>query len=163
MGMRFCEKEMQYIVGTMPVFSYADDPMSPSYTLVQKLRQVIVEHAMMNAGGERRGEGDTVVEKICKFEDELRLLLPAALVNARVGFDRGVASLPNRIRECRSFPIYEFVREELGTHLLAGTLLNNTSPGQDCEAVFDALCDGRILQPLLKCFQGWPHIANLSP
>ncbi|MCO5612285.1 hypothetical protein L7F22_066550 [Adiantum nelumboides] len=159
---RVCEKEMQYIVANMPVFSYADDPMSPSYTLVQKLRQVLVEQALMNAGVERKEE-ETLVEKIGRFEDELRLLLPPALVNARVAFDRGLAGLPNRIMDCRSYPIYEFVREELGTHLLAGTLLNNKSPGQDCEAVYEALCNGRILEPLLKCFQGWPHMANLSP
>ncbi|KAH7436705.1 hypothetical protein KP509_05G032100 [Ceratopteris richardii] len=157
---RACEKQMHYIVANMPIFTYADDPMSPSYSLVQKLRQVMVEHAMMSAGVEIRGE-ETMVEKICRFEDELGLLLPPALVNARVAFDRGMTQLPNRIRECRSYPLYEFVREELGTKLLAGTLLNNKSPGQDCEAVYEALNDGRILDPLLRCFHGWPHTPSL--
>lgn len=152
MNSRFCEKEMLYVVGNMPVFSYADDPMSPSYAFLQRLRQVILEHALKNPGEE--AGACTVVAKIARFEDELRLVLPPALVNARVAFDGGVAAVPNRILDCRSYPIYEFVRKELGTRLLAGT--QNKSPGQDCELVFDALSDGRIVQPLLKCLQGWP-------
>jgi phenylalanine ammonia-lyase len=49
--------------------------------------------------------------------------------------------------------LYQFVRQHVGTQLLAGT--RNRSPGQDFELVFDAISDGQLITPLLDCLAGW--------
>eukprot|EP00250_Pteridium_aquilinum_P021543 c25160_g3_i1 orf=734-2071(-) len=150
---RFCERDLVRVVESEHVFSYADDPASPSYPLMQRLRQVLVEHALRNPEDER-DEATSVMARISAFEDELRAQLPAELVNARAAFDKGQPSLPNKILQCRSFPLYQFVRSHLGTQVLAGT--GNRSPGQDFELVFDAISEGEVLLPLLQCLHGWP-------
>ncbi|KAH6558580.1 hypothetical protein KP509_1Z056200 [Ceratopteris richardii] len=149
---RFCEKELLHVVEKEHVFTYADDPTSPGYPLMQRLRQVLVEHALRNPADER-DEATSVMARIPLFEDELRCQLPAELVNVRANFDKGSSAIGNMIEECRSFPIYQFVRGQLGTKLLAGT--RTQSPGQDFEVVFDAISDGLLLSPLLECLEGW--------
>ncbi|MCO5598032.1 hypothetical protein L7F22_052121 [Adiantum nelumboides] len=149
---RFCEKDLLQVVDHEHVFTYADDPTSPGYPLMQHLRQVLVEHALKNPSNER-DEATSVVHRIPLFEDELRIQLPAELVNVRANFDKGCPAISNKIEECRSFPLYQFVRAQLGTQLLAGT--RNHSPGQDFEVVFDAISDGLLMCPLLQCLEGW--------
>ena len=159
----FCsEKDILAMLRSLPVFSYADDPMSPSYPFLERLRQVIVEHGLKEvelkaeARGGDGGGSHEMIEKVSKFEEELRQTLGPCLVNVRVAFDRGTCKTPKRIAECRSYPIYEFVRNELGTKLLVGT--HPRSPGQDIELLFDALSDGSFVQPLLNCLKGFPHL-----
>ncbi|KAH7293018.1 hypothetical protein KP509_28G008100 [Ceratopteris richardii] len=154
---RFCEKELLCVVEKEHVFTYADDPANPGYPLMQRLRQVLVEHVMRNPDDER-SEATSVMSRIPIFEEELRSQLASKLANVRASFEKGCPAIPNRIKECRSFPLYEFVREELGTQVLAGTRTH--SPGQDFEVVFDAISDGLLLRPLLQCLSGWALVAN---
>lgn len=150
---RFCEKELLDVATDLPVFSFIDDPCNPSYPLMQRLRQVIVERALHNGEAEK-DEATSIFQRLSLFEEELKSQLMVEVPLAREKFDKGAGEVPNRILDCRSYPLYELVRSELGTQLLSGT--RTQSPGQDFEKVFDAIEAGKFVAPLLKCLEGWP-------
>lgn len=151
---RFSEKELLQIIDHQPVFSYIDNASNPSYALMLQLREVLVEQALKTPVEEdKEKEAPHLFRVIPVFEAELKKRLDEEVPKARERYDKGDYAVPNKIKSCRTYPLYKFARTELGTSLLQGPIPR--SPGEDIEKVFTAIMDGKLLLPLLKCLEGW--------
>ncbi|CAN6481815.1 unnamed protein product [Victoria cruziana] len=154
---RFAEKDLLSVVENESVFAYIDDPCRPDYPLLPKLRQVLVEHALKNGESEAEQPPKSgVFSRIKLFESELNAQLDAHVKLARSNFDKGASNVPNRISGCRSYPIYRFVRSDIGTEMLTNP--KNVTPGEQIEAIHMAICNGRFVGPIMECLKGWSRM-----
>ncbi|KAL5572413.1 hypothetical protein UlMin_022010 [Ulmus minor] len=152
---RFCEKELLQVIEHQPVFSYLDDPTNPSYSLIPKLREVLVERALKDPKSEISNEekGYSIFKRIPIFLEELNSRLGEEVTKARERFENGDFQIGNSIEKCRTYPIYSFVRNEVGTELLSGA--KRVSPGEDIEKVYEAINGGKLGGVLMKCLRDW--------
>ncbi|GJN27023.1 hypothetical protein PR202_gb15000 [Eleusine coracana subsp. coracana] len=119
---------------------------------MKKIRAVLVDHALANGEADKEPSA-SVFSKITKFEEELREALPREMEAARVAFENGTAPIGNRIQESRSYPLYRFIRQDLGAVYLTGEKLK--SPGEECNKVFLAINQDKIIDPMLDCLKEW--------
>eukprot|EP01018_Ginkgo_biloba_P030764 Gb_31408 [translate_table: standard] len=91
------------VVEDEPVFSYINHPTSAKSPLMEKLRAVLVEHTL-NLKNSHFFNNITLFD-----EHKLKQELDSQVIQCRANYERGITPLPNRIQECRSYPLYQFI------------------------------------------------------
>jgi phenylalanine/tyrosine ammonia-lyase len=109
---------------------------------------VLLEHALAS----RSSNDKEVLNKIGKLEEELTSALPREIEATRTTVEKGAAPLPNLIKGSSSFPLYRFVREELGCVFPTGEKL--LGPGEECDKVFVGISQGQARRPHARVPQG---------
>lgn len=146
------ETDLLRVVEHQPVFTYIDNPSSQAYPLMEKLRLMLLHHALPNSESDD-SVGTSLFRKIACFEKELTTRLTSEVPLAREAYYMGESNVQNRIEECRTYPLYRFVRSDLDTQLLSGH--RTVTPGEDIAKVYRAICSGKHVDPLLQCLDGW--------
>ncbi|RZC83847.1 hypothetical protein C5167_046633 [Papaver somniferum] len=155
----FCEKELLQVIKHQPVFSYLEDPTNTSYALLVQLREVLVAKALNTCpakdGEKEISEEDKylIFKRIPVFQNELKAILGDEVTKAREKFNKGDFPIANRIKKCRTYPICQFVRGQVGTELLSGG--KKISPGEDIEKVYEAVNEGKLGDVLKKYLAFW--------
>nr|AKC03647.1 phenylalanine ammonia lyase 2 [Elaeis guineensis] len=144
---RFWEKDLIQVVERLPVYSYIDDPGNAKNALMQQLREALVEKAL-----EGNEEGRVVFKRISEFQEEARQRSREEVERARERFRKGDFVIGSRINKCRTYPMYKFVREEVGTELLTGE--KKVSPGEYIEKVYEAMKERRVGKVVVECIDG---------
>lgn len=140
-----CKEELAQVVDRQPVFSYIDDPGNLDNKLVSQLRDVLVQKALTSSG-----DGTEMLKMVRKFQEELREALEDELAKARERFAKGDHVVGMRIKKCKTYAVYLFVREEVGTEMLTGE--KKVSPGEYIEKVYEAIKEGKIAGVIVDCF-----------
>ena len=91
----------------------------------------------------------SILHKISAFEEELRRRLEIEVPLARRELDttKGLSAVPNRVFDCQSYPIYQFVPTGLEMKPISG--MRTISPGEDIEQVSLPSAKGSMS---LRCF-----------
>ncbi|KAJ9183776.1 hypothetical protein P3X46_007587 [Hevea brasiliensis] len=115
------------------------------YSPISTTQQILLIHFCLNCkkypkSGRADENGCTIFKRIPVFIKELKARLREEVPKARERFDSGEFAIANRIKKCRTYPIYEFVRSEVGTELLSGE--KKVSPGEHIEKVHEVLMKG---------------------
>ncbi|EFJ11756.1 phenylalanine ammonia-lyase [Selaginella moellendorffii] len=139
-----CVESMLLEVEKQYTFSFIDDAMDGSSTLLNKLRQVFLANPTTQGCS---------VRKFGEFKDRLKPKLEEAIATTRKeSLDKPATHI---IEKCVSYPLYQFVRHELGTEMLTGGGLEGRAPKQDLDKIYDAFCNGSLMEPLFKCLEGF--------
>ncbi|GLJ55320.1 hypothetical protein SUGI_1187060 [Cryptomeria japonica] len=122
-----------------------------------QLREVLVDAALKCPVEDDDNQLGTplLFRKIPVFQKELKAWLDKEVPTARDRFHAGDFPIPNRIKKCRTYPIYKFVRSQLGTDLLSGA--KTRSPGEDIEKVYRGICKSEKVfgEVVVKCLDMW--------
>ncbi|KAI3873214.1 hypothetical protein MKX03_031418 [Papaver bracteatum] len=151
---RFCEKNLMQVIEHQPVFSYLEDPTNTYYALLLQLREVLVAKALnicpSKDGEQEISEEDKylIFERIPVFQNELKAILGDEVTKAEEKFSKGDFKIPNRIKKCRTYPIYQFVRVQVRTELLSGGKKITVN-------------EGKLGDVLKKCLAFWDGYSGL--
>ncbi|KAK1571787.1 hypothetical protein Q3G72_022957 [Acer saccharum] len=109
-----------YLVALCQAIDLRHSEENLKYTVKKTVSQVAERVLTMGFNEAEKNSSTSIFQKIGNFEKELKTLLPKQVESTRTEFENGNLGIPNRIKECRSYPLYKFLREELGTNYLTG-------------------------------------------